>query len=183
MLLFIHLCNWDNLWNPAAWLLVWWCWNAIAKLTVVSFPGFSIPSVSWFSGNKVQDLLFPCLACCARFSPHQTSASFLCPFLGGIIIFCLASPVVTHSHSALCACYFTLPKCGSCSNAEMVVEHLQPSESDINIWRLKLPSLCFCTYFCRFLVSWALLKSDLSKKEALLRQWFCNSLEFLYSWN
>lgn len=35
MLRFISLCNWANLWNSAAYLLVWWCWNekAVAKLT------------------------------------------------------------------------------------------------------------------------------------------------------
>lgn len=119
MLLFIHLCNWDNLWDPAAWLLVWWCWNAnaIAKLTVVSFPGFSIPSASWFSGNIVQSLLFPCLACCARFSPHQTCCSpFVPPFWVGFSL--SVSPVVTHSHSALCAHQFVLSECCSCSDAE-----------------------------------------------------------------
>lgn len=99
MLLFIHLCNWDNLWNPAAWLLVWWSWNAnaIAKLTVVSFPGFSILSVSWFSGNKVQDLLFPCLACCARFSHHiRPASSLLCPLSGWD---CHFLPGISHSNS------------------------------------------------------------------------------------
>lgn len=119
MLLFIHLFNWDNLWDPAAWLLVWWCWNAnaIAKLTVVSFPGFSIPSASWFSGNIVQSLLFPCLACCARFSPHQTCCSpFVPPFWEGFSF--SVSPVVTHSHSALCAHQFVLSECCSCSDAE-----------------------------------------------------------------
>lgn len=87
MLLFIHLCNWDNLWDLAACLLVWWCWNAnaIAKLTVVPFPASSIPSVSWFSGNEVQNLLFPCLACCARFLPHQTCCfPFVSPFWVGL---------------------------------------------------------------------------------------------------
>lgn len=90
MLSFIPLCNWAILWNSASISLVWLCWNVdvVAKLTVVSFPGFSIPNFPWFSGNEIQNLLLPCPVCCARFS-LTTSADLLlhllllCPLSGG----------------------------------------------------------------------------------------------------
>lgn len=116
MLPFILLYNWAILWNLASFSLVWLCWNAdvVAKLTVVSFLGFSIPSFPRFSGNEIQNLLFPCPACCVRFSPHLQTCCFTypfcAPFLGRIMILYLASPIITHSQSALCACQFLLCK-------------------------------------------------------------------------
>lgn len=176
MLPFILLCNQVILWNSASFSLVYLCWNAdiVAKLTCVLswLLHFQFPMAFWKqnpeSAVSLPGLLCKTLATSADLLLHLP---FLCPVLGSMTILCLASPIIAHSQSALCACQFLLCQ-NSAVRAELTAGEVFYStfswdRSDISIWKLKPCSLFrFCIYFCRlFSVSWAPLKSLRSFQE------------------